>query len=335
MAFGIIDIGMKISQLEIVVGKNKIFPLKDNNDIASCYWVTLQTKSGVVEGKIYLPIKETGKFVLFEPGFPGGGSTQFEQLWISKLLENGYAIFLARHNGTLINGKFSENYLNCKERQVLGMELKQEVLGTKFKNTITDWLNEPLVALEIFAPHFSQIVLCGHSFGPLALIHSLIKFAESEPKMCKKINRLVSLSGSVGRFRSNNHPFLKVWYDHLNTEWARERVQIGDAKLNTDIFYDAHEYIHKNISKIPNDMEFIAVVPWGDTEKSTDEIVNPIESLDFISSLGKGYLIIDKKEFGDKKTGRMAHDMESLSSEDLLNFVSDKWLPKKQISSLE
>lgn len=67
---------MKINQLKEIVNKSKIIPLNDNKDIASAYWITLQTKSGTVEGKIYLPLKETDKLILFEPGFPGGGSTQ-------------------------------------------------------------------------------------------------------------------------------------------------------------------------------------------------------------------------------------------------------------------
>jgi hypothetical protein len=47
-------------------------------------------KSGTVEGKIHLPLKETDKIVLFEPGFPGGIS--IEQLWL-KYIKNNYAVF--------------------------------------------------------------------------------------------------------------------------------------------------------------------------------------------------------------------------------------------------
>lgn len=37
------------------------------------FWVTLNSKSGSVEGKIYFPAKVSDKLVIFEPGFPGGG----------------------------------------------------------------------------------------------------------------------------------------------------------------------------------------------------------------------------------------------------------------------
>lgn len=36
------------------------------------FWVTLNSKSGLVEGKIYFPAKISDKLVIFEPGFPGG-----------------------------------------------------------------------------------------------------------------------------------------------------------------------------------------------------------------------------------------------------------------------
>jgi len=165
------------------------------------FWVMLKSKTGTVEGKLFLQ-NDTSKLVIFEPGFPGGGSTQFEQLWLEKILQNGYSVFLARHGGTLIQGKYSKPYINCTKRQELQTVNGLKVLGNKQDNTIADWLIEPLVAMEVLAPHFSEIVLCGHSFGPLALIYSLLKFVKEEPELASKIYRIVSLSGSIGRVRS-------------------------------------------------------------------------------------------------------------------------------------
>lgn len=39
----------------------------------SSFWVTLNSKSGSVEGKIHFPSKASDRIVIFEPGFPGGG----------------------------------------------------------------------------------------------------------------------------------------------------------------------------------------------------------------------------------------------------------------------
>ena len=71
------------------------------------WWVRLQSVAGSLEGKLHLPAKERGKLIIFEPGFPGGGSTDLEKLHVAGLLQEGYAIFAARHNGTIINGKHS------------------------------------------------------------------------------------------------------------------------------------------------------------------------------------------------------------------------------------
>lgn len=316
------------SIIDITVVPEYSIKLKDS------FWVMLKSDNGVVEGKLYLSPNKLSKLVIFEPGFPGGGSTQFEQLWLDKLLQNDFSVFLARHSGTTINGKYSQGYLNCTERQELSKTTGLKVLGNKDVNTIADWLNEPLVALDVLTPHFSEAILCGHSFGPLALIHSLITFSENEPALTKKVVRLISLSGSIGRIRSDNEPILKIWFDHLNTDWAKERVQVGDARENTNIFRDAHVKINNEASKIPQHIGFIALSPVGDTEKSFDEIVNPLESIDFINSLGRGYFIADKIEYGNKETGRMAHDMEALPADFLLNLMSNNWRPSSQISIL-
>lgn len=314
--------------LDISIEPKFTIKLKDS------YWVMLKSRNGVVEGKLYLPTNKLTKLVVFEPGFPGGGSTQFENLWLEKLLQNDFSIFLARHNGTIINGKYSDGYLNCPERQELSKNVGFDVLGNKKINTLSDWLIEPLVALSVLSPHFSQITLCGHSFGPLALIYSLIKFAEKNPKMTKKVHRVVSLSGSIGIIRSEKDPIIKIWHDHLNTKWARDRVKIGDARKSTSIFKKAHIDINKHASKIPEKIDFVGVSPMGDTQKSFDEIVHPLETIDFITSLGRGYFIVDKNEWGDKKTGRMAHDMEALSADMILKLVSTDWLPNNNISAI-
>ncbi|MEK7517576.1 MAG: hypothetical protein AAB583_03420 [Patescibacteria group bacterium] len=169
-----------------------------------CYWVELRTKSGSVEGKLYLPKQSNGSVLLFEPGFPGDGSTRLDNLWANGLVKNGYTLFAARHNGTVINGEYSNTYLNCPERQEQARTKGQEILGEKDNPTIADWLNESIVALEAFASSHQEVVLAGHSFGALAMLFSLINFAKQNPELASRVKRFVSLAGTVGRFRSDN-----------------------------------------------------------------------------------------------------------------------------------
>jgi predicted alpha/beta hydrolase family esterase len=298
------------------------------------FWVPLTSKRNSVEGKIYFPVKESDKLVIFEPGFPGGGSTQFEELWLSAVLDAGYTAFLVRHSGTIINGKFSDNYLNCPQRQKLALKTGQKLLGSKKSPTISDWLIEPKTVLEILGSYFKEIYLVGHSFGPLALISSLIDLSRENSPLALQIVRVISLAGAIGRARGKKDTKLEVWFNHLNTDWARERVLVGPAKKNTEIFADAHNKIHDQIQQFPLHIEFIGVCPWGDKAGTIDELVQPSETVEFIASLGKGYLILDKLEYSDTKSGRIAHDMENLKAGDLLRFLDKKWHPKQQITVL-
>lgn len=299
------------------------------------YWITIGSKSGSVEGKVYFSTSASDKLIIFEPGFPGGGSTQFEELWLNKVLENGYNVFLIRHNGTIINGKFSNNYINCPERQELAKKNDQKVLGVKDSPTISDWLIEPKVAIEVLGVYFKEIYLIGHSFGPLAIVNSLIDLSLEKSELIGRVVRVISLAGAIGRARGEADSKLKIWHDHLDTDWARERVSIGPAKENTKIFASAHNKIHDHSDTFPENVEFIGVTPCGDSVDKTDSLVEPFETADFIGSLGRGYLIFDKTQLSDAKTGRMAHDMENLKPEVLVELLNKDLLPKQQISVLE
>lgn len=70
-----------VGMTEVVYGKilwmlNKIMAdIKPENTIKlsnNSSWVTLHSKSGSVEGKIYFPATVSDKLVILEPGFPGG-----------------------------------------------------------------------------------------------------------------------------------------------------------------------------------------------------------------------------------------------------------------------
>lgn len=334
----------KVRRIEMIYGNihlmlHKIMAeIKPENAIKltdRSFWVTLNSKSGSVEGKIHFPSKESDKLVIFEPGFPGGGSTQFEQLWLDKILKNGFTVFLIRHNGTIINGKFSDNYLNCPQRQKQALKSGQKLLGVKKSITLSDWLIEPKIAVEALGLNFKEINLVGHSFGPLALISSLIDLAADNSPFVQRIVRVVSLAGAIGRARGKDDPKLAIWFKHLDTDWARQRVLIGPAKKNTDLFAKAHNEIHDQVGKFPKHVEFIGVTPLGDKAGTIDDLVQSIETVEFIASLDRGYLVLDKIEFSDTKSGRMAHDMENLKAEILVKYLEKNWFPKQQISVLK
>ncbi len=317
-----------------VAKKGSTISLQDNKDLADSYWVTLENKTGVTEGKIHIAHGDKDKLVIFEPGFPGGGSGYFEKLFLREVLKSGSSAFIIRHVGTIINGEHSDGYIVCKEKQLSAKEENQKVVGVKESHTIADWLIEPKVVLEILAPHFKTIILVGHSFGPLANFSSLLDFVKESPELSKRVKRFISMAGTLGVVRDLKGQILSQWAEHLSKDWSRERVLIGNTKENVKVLHKTYDKIHSKTSGFPRDIDFIAIHPWGDKKGTTDELVSVVESLDIITSLGRGYLIVDKTEHGDEKMERIAHDMDNLKPEFFTRLVDLKWLPKSQISVL-
>lgn len=326
---------MSINKLSKLIEKSNPIKLQDNKDIADSHWITLTNKTGTVEGKVHVPHKGEDQLVIFEPGFPGGGSGYFEELFLEKVLESGYTTFIIRHVGTIINGKYSDGYIVCKEKQIKAKKEKQKVLGTKKSHTLSDWLLEPKVALELLAPYFKNIVLVGHSFGPLANFSSLIDFVNEKPELAKAVKRFISMAGTLGIVRDPKDEILSQWAEYLNKKWSRDRVLIGETEKNIKTLYGAYKKIHGEVGIFPENVDFIVVHPWGDKKGTTDELVPIVESLEIISSLGRGYLMVDKLEYGDERTERIAHDMQNLPPEVFTNLLDLNWLPKSQISVIK
>lgn len=323
------------NNLKQLINESQPIPLEDNKEIADSFWVTFENKTGVVEGKIHIPHKVGDKLVIFEPGFPGGGSGYFEELFLKKVLESGYAAFLVRHVGTIINGKHSRGYIVCKEKQCVAKDNGQTVVGTKQSHTIADWLVEPKVALEVLTPYFKTVLLVGHSFGPLANFSSFIDFTKDNLELAKRVKRFISMAGTLGIVRDPKGQILSQWEEYLNKDWSKERVLIGDTGDNIKYLHNTYKKIHREVDSFPKNVDFIAIHPWGDKEHTTDELVHVVESLEMILSLGSGYLIVDKTEHGDKKTGGIAHDMKNLKPEVFQKLVDLAWLPDKQITTIK
>lgn len=291
-------------------------------------WITIKSKSGFVEGQLHRPGIGGQELIIFEPGFPGDGSTRLEKLWLNDLLKHNFTVFAARHNGTIINGKYAANYLNCPEKQSKAKKENQLLLGKKDTYTLADWLIEPLIALEALEDIFDEIYLIGHSFGGLAIIYSLIEFAKRRPDKAQKVQRLITLAGTTGKVTSDNDPILEQWSDYLRRGSTEERVLVGVADKNIKILKAAYEKIHKESKYIPSSIEVICVMVQN------DELVSVKEAEDIIDTLGRGYLILDNLEEADNETGRLAHDMDNLPAEQFLNFVNIAWKPTQKTSTL-
>jgi hypothetical protein len=290
----------------------------------SSYWLELKSRTGSVEGKLHFSKNNRDRLIIFEPGFPGDGSTRLEKLWLNKLLENDFDVFAIRHNGTIINGDFSKNYLSCEEKQTKAKKQQQKVLGSNPPFTIDNWLNEPFIALESLSPQYKKIYLIGHSFDGLSVLYSLIKFTENNKSEANKIKRLISLAGTTGIIRGDDDPVLKRWREHIDTNEARKRIEIGNAVQNIEFLKNAYNKVHSGIRKTSEITRLVFVYVFGNDKNTVDEFIYPSEPLDILKSLdGNGILVLDKSEKADSKKGQLAHDMDNLKPSVILNLLCD------------
>ncbi|MDZ4835542.1 MAG: hypothetical protein SGJ27_17340 [Candidatus Melainabacteria bacterium] len=304
------------------------------SDDGRAWWVRLTADAGAVEGKLHFPEIKASKLFIFAPGFPGGGATDFESQRLQKFLAAGYAVLTIRHNGTILNGPHSDYYISCEPRQKRAKK-DQEVLGEKPEYTIVDWLIEPYIAVQALGSAFDEIVVGGHSFGALALLWSLHELTLRKSPHLKKIHRMVSLAGATGRVRIPEDAILMQWHDYLDTDWAKERVNIGEPAVNTLSLEEAYNRIHEPKNVMPEHIQFIFVCAWGDTRFSTDELVTPQEALDIVVTLGRGTIIMDKTQTSDGASGALVHDMSGFKTELFLRLLEKNWKPAKQIMSLD
>ncbi len=294
-------------------------------------WLKFESQRQSVEGKLFGP-SQGRQLVIYQPGFPGGAARDLEEWHMPGLLIEGRSVFTVRHNGTILDGKHSAYYINCPERLEQAKKTSEHVLGQTNKSpaTLKTWLEEPLCVLESLGSKFDEVILVGHSFGCLSLAWSLL----TGPKaLFGNICKVVFLAGALGRIRSGtiDDPILVDWRHHLDCDWIRERVEVGDVEDNLKTLLEASNLIHRDIDKFP-DLEPILLHPWGDTPESLDVRIHIQESIDFLLSLNKGCLIVDKTQKPVPNKGAV-HDLPNLKTEFLNKLLEPSFKAESKITA--
>lgn len=292
-------------------------------------WLKLESQRQSVEGKLFGP-SQGKQLVIFQPGFPGGAARDLEEWHMPGLLVDGRSVFTVRHNGTILDGKHSAYYINCPERLEQAKKNNEHVLGQTNKSaaTLKTWLAEPISVLESLGSKFDDVILVGHSFGCLSLAWSLLT---GPAKLFENISKVVFLAGALGRIRSGtiDDPVLVDWRHHLDCDWIRERVEVGDVEDNLKTLLEASNLIHRDIGMFPN-LEPILLHPWGDTPDSLDMRIHIQESIDFLLSLNKGCLIVDKTQKPVPDKGAV-HDLPNLKTEFLNKLLDQSFKQRSRI----
>jgi pimeloyl-ACP methyl ester carboxylesterase len=294
-------------------------------------WHRLSSQTGSVEGRLHLPSRMSDRVVIFQPGFPGGSASDFERWHVPDLVAAGNAVFVIRHNATILDGNFSSTIIDCEERLSLAKKQGEKHLGGR-SFTLQDWLSEPMIACEALAPQFKHISLVAHSFGAVCCLWSLTAMAASRHPWLQQIDCVISIAGALGRVRSVSDP---QWHPMIDTPESRQKVRVGSSAENLPFLQGAYGRIHELARSIPRGIHVFLIHPLGDSPDSLDEVISVQEPLDMLISLGRGTLIIDKSEKPDPAVGVSVHDMSRLRTSALMQLLHARSAADMRIVELE
>jgi hypothetical protein len=317
---------------EKILDSNNILEL-DKTDKKYAFWLPFKIGEEKIEGKFFFKENLRKRLIIYVPGFPGDGAPKFEKLHVNKLVENKFTVFTMRNNGIFLNKEYSSKFIGSYRRQKKASLDRQTILGNKSEYSFNDLLKQPYLLLKAVSDYFEEIYFISHSLGTLSVLYSLCDFAKEFPHHSSRVKKVISLAGKVGKLRDTKDNILTDWEQVLKNPKLKEIIKIKGLKKNLAILKNAHTKIHeKGQDLIPKLTNLIFINAFGDTQNRIDEYVSPIESLDLIASLGRGFLVIDKTQKSNPKTGREAHSMENLKTEIILNLINNDNFLTDQIS---
>lgn len=320
------------------------FKLEDEKDEkgelvkGDVYWIAIKDGENVIEGKFYCPAdseaRGANELVIFEPGMPGDGVILFDKRHAPNLVKDGYYVFSARHNGTIVNSEKSGRYVNCPKKQEWGKEHGQEFMGKPFG--FKEWGKEVFTAIRGMAGDFDRIHLVGHSAGSLNILNSLAFIINEAPELAEKIESFISLSGLIGRLRPdgaldpdgvNNLNRVRGFLEYIKNNKIHESV---DPEENLGQLQDSLKRIYGADFKALRNARFLFTAP----DKvlighSIDEYCPFSSSKEFVEHLSSSIEPerIKLLKFGTyydtiAKKGFEAHDFPYLRTSFLLRWIS-------------
>ncbi len=277
-------------------------------------WLKLTTIDGkTVEGAYYQAGKSNGEVIIFHPGLPGDTVGRFEEEFVGVLLEQGYDVFVARHNGLIIQDG-NENLFHNKSRIDKDGDISGESL---------DWFSEPEVSVSYFAQQEKPITLITHSFSGTAGASSFVEMAKEgvESSPAQKIKRWILASAPIWGMKDEDvlDPDRGLSVEDLRSVCRYFATKyVMPAEGGSDKFADRTIEVLRSIdsqigASIPENTEIVGIYP------ESDKLVSPQVGVDFFSKLPRGVLLRDKSVSEDKSYD--GHDFKQARVEDLLRIM--------------
>jgi pimeloyl-ACP methyl ester carboxylesterase len=285
-------------------------------------WVRLLSGERSAEGKLYLPQKNNGELVIFNPGLPGDAVTRFETRYIPKLLNLNYVALSMRHSGLRVGeGAAPGKYVRSDELNENAKQNNRGFIGDKF--SLEGCGHEVLTALQALQAQFKRVHFVGHSMGAINTLSSLGHLLEEDPKLAAKIGNFISIAGAVGPY---------------DMELGRKILEYVDSQG----YYVGDKTVDENVAGWQGNEQFIRHVDWSKFPKmqtmfvsatkllggKVDEYVAPEAAGGMAEEMykkgGKNINVVQyaNRHVGEQNPGEEAHDLDRLNPQFFVRWIT-------------
>lgn len=279
------------------------------------HWTVFEDGDNHVEGQIFEPEQETGKVILFCPGFPGMGALHFEERHVATLTQEGYAVVVLRHCGTRLDSPTAPAMVNNGARLRHGRQHSQTHLGGG-PSTVDYWLSEPLIALKTLTNVYQDIYILGNSFGALSSLWSLT----TSGAPLDKVRHLILVAGAQGVHSDlAETDIMRIWKpEFLTIPKITDKVSLDAPENTVATLKHCYEELPDRTWLLPPAIKLTYLVV------AQDELMNRGDTERFQSSVnGRGTIIMDEIDKPYYEHGLMAHDMPDYPTENFLALLEE------------
>lgn len=265
-----------------------------------------------VEAQVFRSGAPSASVILFCPGFPGAGSTVFEQRHAGALTDEGFDVIVIHHKGTKITGGFGPHMVNNSQRLQQAHKNGETHVGGGLAD-IAEWMIEPLIVLKAIAGSYDDIRVIGNSYGAISSLWSLTE--DGAP--IEKVSSLLLYAGAQGLY-SNNDGIGRKWSDEVRgMAHVAPKVEFDMAKPFSSIFRTVYEQLPGRVKeRLPERIPVTYLV----VEK--DEILSLADTQQFNDAIGgRGRIVIDTVDHAWPEAFLMAHDTPNYRTQDLLTLI--------------
>lgn len=269
-------------------------------------------KFGWVEAQVFKPESPASQAILFCPGFPGLGSSIFEQRHASALTHEGYDLYVIHHKGTRTNTAMSPAGINNGKRLQDAWTSGETHLGGGAV-TGQELLDEPLMVLNEIAAHYDALHIIGNSFGALAALSSLT--TPNAP--IDNVKSLVLLAGAQGVDDGTPTCVMRVWNPvFMQDPRITDQIDVTDVPGTIETLRKLyHDLPGRVMERLPADIGLTYVV----IEK--DEILRLKDTQDFQAAIGGRGTIVMEYDEGWPAYGITPHYTANYKTSNLLKLI--------------